>query len=117
VFSRARGVLAGLGGHATAQDDRVEAALPELVGEAFDMGGPLGQDQAVPASFPCCRHIVDYLGGAGVVGHEVAVDGGHSARFGGIGVTDVVVDGVVDVQHGCRSQPGLLERKLWRIVG
>lgn len=110
------GVAAGFGAHAAAQHDRVEGLLPELVGEPFDMRGPLGEHQAVPAAFQRGGHVIDNLAGAGVVGDEVAVDGRYPTGFPGVGFSEVAVGGVVHVQHRRWSLRGVVEFELRRIV-
>lgn len=88
----------------------------EPVGEPFDMGCPLGEQQAVPAPFQCGDHVVDDLCEAGVIGHEITVDGRHAARLRRVGVAAVVVDGVVHMEYRCRTLGGLVEFELGRTV-
>src|SRR6266545_6247895 len=70
----------------------------------------------MPASFQCGDHVVDDLGEPGVVGDEVAVDGSHSAGFGGVGVAEIAVCGVVHVKHRSRALCDPVEFELSRAV-
>jgi hypothetical protein len=72
----------------------------ERGGEAAEVFGPLGEDQAVPSATEGGEHIGDDLCGAGVVGDEVAVDRGHPAGGGRLGVAVVAERGGEHVQHG-----------------
>lgn len=49
--------------------------MSELVDDPLDVGCPLDEQQAVPATLQRVDHVVDDLGEAGVVGDEIAVDG------------------------------------------
>ena len=66
-------VAAGLGAHASTQHDRIETSVPKFLGEPLHVCRPLGEHQAVPASLQCRGHVIEHLGGAGVVGDDVAV--------------------------------------------
>jgi hypothetical protein len=98
--------VAGGRAHAAAQHDRIERPLLELVGEPLDVGCPLGEQQAVTAPIQRGDHVVDDLGEAGVVGHEIAVDGRHTAGLGGVDVAEVGVGGVVHAEHGRLHRAG-----------
>src|SRR5688572_12891764 len=98
------------------RSDWIKSLLPELLVEALDMGGPLGEDQAVPAAFQRGYHVVDDLSGAGVVSDEVAIDGCHPTGLGGVGVTGVAEPGLVHVDYGYRRLDGVLELELRRVV-
>jgi hypothetical protein len=65
------------------------APLTQRGGESVDVGGPLGQHQAVPSPAQRLGDVVGNLPGAGVVGDQVAVDGGDPARRRRIGVSRV----------------------------
>src|SRR6266508_1378531 len=90
--------------------------LTELVSEPFDMGCPLGEQQAVSAAVQCGDDVIDDLVEAGVVGDEIAVDGRHAAGLGGVGVAEIAVCGLVQVKHGCRALSDLVEFELRRAV-
>ena len=66
----------------------------------------------MPAPLQCRRHVIEHLGGAGVVGDYVAVDGGHPARRRWVGVADVAESGVVHMEHGCWPLPQARLREL-----
>ena len=63
---------------------------------------PLGEHEAVPSAAERGCHVVDDLTGTGLVGGEVAVDGGHAAGCGRVGVTGVPEGRGVHAQDGLR---------------
>jgi hypothetical protein len=52
VVEPGEGSGAGFGAHPAAQDDRVMSCGAQCVGEAVEVGGPLGEHEAVPAPWP-----------------------------------------------------------------
>jgi len=94
------GGCACFGAHAALQDHRIMATIAQRAGELIEVTGPLGQHQAVPATGECLSDITYLLGGPGLVGGQVLVNGCDTARGGGVGFTDVRELGVVHAEHG-----------------
>ncbi len=82
--------------HPAAQHDRVVPSTAEQFGKKRDVPGPLGQDETMSPTSQRGDDIRDHLLVAGIVGHQVAVDRGDSARGGRIGVAAVVEGRQVD---------------------
>ena len=76
------------------------AAIAQSAGELVEVAGPLGQHQAVPATVECLSDITCYLGGPGLVGGQVFVNGCDSARGGRVGFTGVGELSEVHAEHG-----------------
>ena len=108
---------AGLGAHAAAQDDRSCPCVAQSCGEPLEVGGPLGEHQAVPPAGQGLGDVGDDLGGACVVGDQVPVDRGHPAGSGRVGVAGVAEPGGVHAEDGrlvadARSADGEVELRL-----
>src|SRR6266516_5273292 len=94
------GGCACFGAHATPQDHRVMAAIAQSAGELVEVAGPLGQHQAMPATGERLSDISRHLGGPGLVGAQVSIDGCDSARGGRVGFTGVGELREVHPEHG-----------------
>src|ERR1019366_2330969 len=79
----------GFGAHSAAQHNRVVALVSQSVGEPLEVGGPLGQHQAVPSPGQRLANVGGDLVSAAVVGDQVPVDRGDSARRRRVGVSRV----------------------------
>jgi len=93
------------GSHPAAEYDGVVLTVGQLPGESVHVSGPLGQHHAMTTETHCLLDTVDNVRKRAVVGDEVSVDRGHSARTAGIGDSVVPVGRVVNNEPalGCRD--------------
>lgn len=89
-----------LGAHAALEDDRVQSSLGECRGEVVDVGGSLGEDEAVAAATECLLYIGECLSVACRVYGQRAMDGCDSARDGQVDWVLHPERGGVDNEHG-----------------
>jgi hypothetical protein len=84
-----QGCASSLHSHPAAKYHRIAPNLTQDVDQPVDVAGPLGQDQAVPATFEGSGDVSGHLPGPRLVGDQGAVDRCDSAGSGRVGSTAV----------------------------